>query len=161
MSNVFIKKYHYEISGENFKYLPKTKIGYGVLNWHDKEYISSRFGYITLSGENNFIDKAFIFTKQIDLGNLYGKVLSTRNSELSDYDENVKVITPKVGEMILLGQGTLVFSEEENGVGLFPSHGLEDYWLNPHSLYKLHSQTIELYIEPIEIIYIDKPDLPF
>lgn len=160
-NNVFIKKYHYEFNDENFKFLSKIKIGFGALGWHDKEYISSRFGYITLSGNNNFIDKDIIIAEEIELGNLYGHVVSIGKSNLIDYDENVKKKSPLVGDIVLLGQGTLVYSAEDNTVGLFPSHGLNDYWMNPHSLYKLHSQTIELYIEPIVLISIDKSELPF
>jgi len=50
-----------------------------------------------------------------------------------------------VGEMVILGEGTLRF--EGNGVGLLPDDGRTTLWLNIPALYRVHNQTVTLFFE--------------
>ena len=89
------------------------------------------------------------------VGRLLVKVLATRESyHIGDFERNIKPTTPKVGEVIILGDGELFVEMAGyndtfiNSIGVRPENGRERDWMDPHALYRAHDQTVELSFEP-------------
>lgn len=125
-------------------------IGTGILNWPAAERRSDRYGVVTLYIDTDS-ENSINLKKDFDgfLGILKAKVLSTRDSEhIGDLARGILPSTPNVGDIIELGRGHLFFTTN-NGVGLYPEDNRSTDWLDPNQLYKVHSQTVELFFEPI------------
>jgi hypothetical protein len=79
-------------------------------------------------------------------GRLIAVVRKVREvAHIGDLFHRVFPIKPEVGEMVILGEGTLRF--EGNGVGLLPDDGRTTLWLNIPALYRVHNQTVTLFFE--------------
>jgi len=77
-------------------------------------------------------------------GQLVAIVKETRQSRhIGDFFHGAFPKTPKVGEKIILGEGTLFF-QCENTVGVNPDDGRDTLWLDIEGLYKAHEQTVTL-----------------
>lgn len=130
-------------------------IGHGILNWRRNERITDRYGAIHLSSGDGFF---VIFQRQCEgqRGVLYAIVRETRvSSHCGDMLRGIAPSVPDLGEKIVLGSGTLFYNEDITDtsakisfVGLKPDDGREHDWLDVHSLYKLHEQTVDLYFDP-------------
>jgi hypothetical protein len=128
----------------------KTFLGRGVLNWPRTERISDRYGLV-------FLFRSMEEHETVDLlrnetgrnGDLLAHVLETRDSyHIGDMFRGIGPTRPEVGEDIVLGTGTLFFYRHEADmmcVGLEPDDGRTTDWLDPHQLYKVHHQTVELW----------------
>lgn len=136
----------------------RTKIGYGIFMWMSPERRSGRYGYVfmadsdfnrttTVEATQDTVKYSFFLGKKV---RLIAKVLETRKSgHDGDLFLEIKPSTPMVGEEIELGVGIFsqTYSLNETQLGLEPNDGREINWIDPRILYRLHDQTVELYIE--------------
>ena len=127
------------------------KIGQGVFGWDGEERRSNRYGSFNLLHSNC---KVSIPTK------LYGKrvritckVLKSRKSKhIGDLFLGIGPTQPEVGEVIELGVGVLHTEPcdwDERGnptIILKPEDGRRELWIDPRKLYRLHDQTVEVFI---------------
>lgn len=141
----------------------KTLIGTGALSWWRTERISNRYGSVALYHENSLgatisdgerISKDTIKPLLGQQGKLIAEVTHTREStHIGDLFRGLSPSTPSVGDVFVLGEGTF-FSEpiiEDNKldvcVGVEPTDGRDEDWLDPNKLYQVHEQTVNLYFE--------------
>jgi len=83
-------------------------------------------------------------------GTLIAIVKETRPSgHVGDFFRGLQPSTPKIGERIELGTGTIFYDDHET-IGLRPDDGRDRDWLDPRKLYRLHDQTVELYFVATE-----------
>jgi hypothetical protein len=66
-------------------------------------------------------------------------------ARIGDLFHEVCPSKPEPGERVVLGEGTLFFSDE--GVGLMPDDGRKTLWLDIRALYRLHNQTVTLFFD--------------
>lgn len=123
-------------------------IGRGVLNWRCHERITDRYGAVHLSQDRDgeellYWSKALMGRR----GRLLAIVRETRPSRhIGDFFRGFQPQRPSIGEELALGNGT-VFLEHRTEIGLRPDDGREHDWLDPRALYRLHEQTVDLYLE--------------
>lgn len=60
-----------------------------------------------------------------------------------------------MGEIVDLGVGEIFVTSQDwgagkVGIGIKPADGRETDWLDPRKLYRLHDQTVEVVISPID-----------
>jgi len=126
-------------------------IGTGILSWPSAERISGRYGCMNLRRDLN--DDFFIKLKRNlsgRCGTLVAVVKETRSSgHVGDFFRGLRPSTPKIGERIELGTGT-IFYDDHKTIGLRPGDGRGSDWLDPRKLYRLHDQTIKLYFVETE-----------
>lgn len=140
-----------------------TMLGRGVLNWNRYERIGDRYGAIWLYREP--MTEAFNPNANTERhpwpalpagrGRLVAEVLEARESpHIGDIARGLFPHTPKVGERILLGEGTLFLEDYDGKEGGCPALGLRpdedrDYdWMDSKALYRCHNQTVALTFEP-------------
>jgi hypothetical protein len=138
--------------------------------WSSTERTTGRYGYVGMYSHN--VSQTISVSPYLDTdqcGPLLGKrvrltakVLEARNSgHDGDRFLKIKPSTPDRGEEIELGVG--VFSQIEafgqTAVGLEPNDGREFNWIDPRVLYRLHDQTVELYVEETEDAFTPDPNL--
>lgn len=135
-------------------------LGRGVLNWPRGERVGDRYGLVTLSptsgGYNDLPDKPAGSYTALDAtiqagkrGRIVAVVLKTRQSHhIGDMFRGIYPSTPKVGEEIELGTGTLFYENPYGdaviGVGVKPDKPRNSDWMDPRKLYRCHDQTVEL-----------------
>lgn len=122
----------------------KTLLGSGILNWPSFERQTDRYGSVNLNLPGDVLIKL-----PQDLAGRYGKLTAEikevrRSGHIGDIFRGLYPSQPAVGDTLILGEGTLFFDVYET-VGLKPSDGRDSDWLNPEVLYRLHTQTIDLY----------------
>ena len=133
-------------------------MGKGVLSWAPQERRSDRYGAVFLMEEetNSFSKEQApveLLNQPASLqkGKLIAVVKKTRQStHVGDWFHSVFPSTSIIGEEIILGCGSLFYDECKYGyqhVGLEPEDGRKSLWLDIHSLYKAHEQSVELYFE--------------
>lgn len=135
-------------------------IGYGIFAWGGEERRSDRYGSVVLNGENFNCDaevKSFVNAEAVSelvakRVRLTAKVMETRQSgHIGDVFLGIRPTTPEVGEAIELGVGILGVGEawepSLTKILLEPEDGRQVFWMDPHLLYRLHDQTVELYAE--------------
>lgn len=127
----------------------------GVLTWPAHERRSDRYGSVRLSANLN--DDAAAVDLPLEHCGRYGRllvqVLENRPSRhIGDLFHMIFPTTPAVGDWIILGEGILFDGSDEFGaaIGLEPVSERSSFWLDPHQLYKVHDQTVDLYFHPIE-----------
>lgn len=133
-------------------------IGSGVLTWAKDERVSDRYGTVWLMPEgcsSATADPDGSTVEQIvcELSGVFGQlvavVTATRKStHIGDLFRGIFPRTPKVGDEITLGKGTL-FTEPCPGrsglmVGLKPRSSRRHDWLAPRALYDAHEQSVRL-----------------
>lgn len=142
----------------------------GVLNWNREERITDRYGAVHFNASRPDWGKDFAGNAVEDLGaeveclnedsalvgrrgRLHALVVEARDSgHIGDFFRGVGPTRPEVGELVLLGEGTLFVEprEEDMGspaIGLRPVDGRESDWLDIRALYRCHEQTVEVYFE--------------
>jgi hypothetical protein len=124
------------------------EIGTGVLDWDREERISDRYGSVML------IDRPQSSRKPLSLrrsnegkhGQLLAVVREVHESaHIGDLFHEVYPSKPNVGDIILLGEGTLFFVADR--VGLLPDDNRSNLWLDIHELYRVHSQNVTLFFD--------------
>lgn len=134
-------------------------LGRGIFMWDAPERRTQRYGYV-FGGNSTYENDVFtkpefndklaerLKDKQVKLS---VKVLQARKSgHVGDLYINVMPSQPQVGEEMVLGVGKFdfqpnPFTEGCYDVALVPEDGREEYWFDPHILYRLHDQTVEFY----------------
>lgn len=136
------------------------ELGTGQLNWCATERRSDRYGTVGLwvdanpaipdSKQERIPWNDEIYDAVGRFGYLYAYVIETRPSEhIGDLYHGIFPEEPEVDERIDLGPGELITVPADNPnappyVGLRPQDDRETWWLHPHSLYRLHQQTVRL-----------------
>jgi hypothetical protein len=124
------------------------EIGTGVLDWDREERISDRYGSVML------LDRPQSYHKPLGLcrsnerkhGQLLAIVRDVRESpHIGDLFHEVYPSKPNVGDLIVLGEGTLFFSADR--VGLLPDDNRSSLWLDINALYCVHNQTVTLFFD--------------
>lgn len=134
-------------------------IGKGIFGWDGSDRRTRRYGGVQLDAKD-YDERAKVVVevnKEAILGlqgrvRLYAKVVDSRVSgHVGDSFIKVKPTQPEVGEIVELGVGHL--DMEPCGYSptpcilLKPEDGRQEFWMDPHKLYRLHDQTVELYAE--------------
>ena len=140
-------------------------IGYGVFCWEGSERRTQRYGNVHLATLPYGRDGETPARIHLDLDalrplegkrvRLTCKVVTTRQSaHLGDKALKVFPSTPEEGENITLGVGFLILGEVPawdetvtTSVGLVPEDDREHFWMDPRVLYRLHDQTVEVFVE--------------
>lgn len=146
----------------------------GILTWDSNERRSQRYGFFYLAKKDfdeQFSCEDFFF--DIDCMKQYARVINGKrvkitakvieNRKSGHFGDAFLEITPTMpdlNEEIVIGVGTFMYIHESfapagYAIGIKPSDGRKVLWLDPRNLYKLHDQTVELYIEET-----DEPDSP-
>ena len=121
-------------------------LGKGVLIWPSRERHLDRYGFIKLK-ESEDVDSAEvrINTEHVGIaGCLACQIVETRTSPMEDHFRGIIAETPKIGEIIVLGNGTL-YENDDKSIGIVPEDDREIDWLNPKALYRCHLQTVRLF----------------
>jgi len=144
-------------------------IGHGILGWHRYERQTDRYGSVHLHLGLDVFDgspSAADYVKFPDCldgqrGRLFAVVTESRKStHCGDTARGLAPSQPREGDVVDLGFGTVFldtcvdgrFPKQEeipvSTIGLLPDDGRKHDWLNPHSLCRLHEQTVELHFQP-------------
>ncbi|MFA6661434.1 MAG: hypothetical protein WCS56_00205 [Bacilli bacterium] len=139
--------------------IKRVQIAHGILTWDGIERRSQRYGTFILDNTDyysnvhvlNFVNKAHLQTLVGKQVRLTAKVLKSRDSgHVGDQFLHIFPSKPKAKEEVEIGVGHLFIEKGFGGntaIGLIPSDGRETLWLNPIKLYRLHDQTIDIFIE--------------
>lgn len=156
----------YEFKGSRMK-----KLASGVFGWSREERCTNRYGKFEFRTEP--YDGGVVADVSYDVdamealvGNkvrLVARVTATRKSgHCGDLYLGIKPSTPKLGEEIELGVGTLLIEAGDDTdcrIGLKPSDGREEFWIDPRILYRLHDQTVELLAEKTDAEFSPAPKI--
>lgn len=133
-------------------------VGRGKLTWMKSERISDRYGAVWLMSKDNNsfnakpIPQPMWFPPPDQPGNLYAKVIEAiESTHCGDFFRGLFPVTPKVGDILLLGTGTASV-ETINGIKTFlltPIQLRDNDWLNPRALYNCHESIVELIWQPV------------
>ena len=147
-------------------------IGRGIFTWDGEERRTLRYGYVTIHGAD-YLEKVQT-SSLLEVGlisdfvgqqmTLTVKIIETRQSgHVGDHFLKIYPSSPKVEEIIVLGTGTLSIKSTSFGIGyaigLVPKDGREDFWIDPRILYRLHDQTVEIFMTPTAKPDHEKPDI--
>lgn len=134
----------------------QTLLATGYFSWDAVERRSDRYGSIRLNDEKNAsitVDKAMHKLKG-KKGNLFAEVLEPIDSpHMGDLVRGLKPSTPELGEIVVLGTGSLFIEHHEvkddihDDIGLKPDDDRQNDWLNPKAFYRLHLSKINLFFE--------------
>jgi hypothetical protein len=116
-----------------------------MLTWAAEERQTDRYGFLYLYKAKGHQEEVLPLNPSPSgrSGRLIAHVLETRDStHVGDVFLKIEPITPQVGERIVLGEGRLVV--HEGLVGIKPADGREIFHCDPRTLYRAHSQTVEL-----------------
>lgn len=143
----------------------------GILTWNATERRSNRYGSIH-TADTNF-NQDVTADQEYDLLRLRKlrhqrvritcEVVETRASgHCGDRFLGIMPTTPNVGDVIELGVGTLDYVDGLDGMPdiiLKPRDGRKQFWIDPHLLYRLHDQTVRVYIEETDDPFSAAPDI--
>ena len=152
-----------------------VKIGEGIFIWSSLERQSQRYGFFYPSdkdfNETTTVQPILDLKAVTRFGDkrvkITCRVIETRQSgHVGDLALGIEPSTPELGEEIVVGVGKFVFDLAQFrgegfytplgvGIGLCPSDGRKKLWLDPRVLYRLHDQTVEIFVEET-----DEPDSP-
>jgi hypothetical protein len=148
-------------------------LAHGVFTWSGSERRSDRYGSFILLAEPYGASPVTVPTYDTALAQkLSGKrvrivvtVVETRRSgHIGDRFLNIYPTTPEVGEQIELGVGIFSTQPDEGdpkitSTILAPGDGREAFWLDPRKLYRLHDQTVDVFVEETDAEFTPAPDL--
>jgi len=148
------------------------RVGHGIFGWNGKERRTDRYGAFVL-GERPFDGnrEAAAYLDIPALKELVGKrvhitcvaVKTRKSGHVGDLFHKIHPTTPAVGEVVDLGIGVLHLDnagyEGRLAVVLEPGDGRLKFWMDPHKLYRLHDQTVDLFVEPTEEDFTPAPNL--
>jgi hypothetical protein len=135
------------------------RIAHGVFGWDGFERRSNRYGVFHIAAapcDGPPLAQVDIAYEKLD--EFQGKrvrvvcrVVETRQSKhIGDLFLGIRPTTPEVGEEIDLGAfifSTTVGYDGKPDFVLKPTDSREELWINPHKLYRLHDQTVDVLIE--------------
>lgn len=140
------------------------EIGQGIFMWTGDERRSNRYGGFFLA-DSTFDDSVVVKTELAigELNKFVGSrvkltalVIENRESgHIGDHFLGVFPSKPDVGESIVIGIGDLVFEHmyEKEIFVLKPQDKREELWLDPRTLFRLHDQTVKIFIEQTDEDY--------
>jgi hypothetical protein len=139
------------------------KLGHGVFTWDGAERRSDRYGAFNLCAEpyddkvvtEITYDKALAKELEDKRVRILVKVVETRKSgHLGDFFLGIRPSTPEVGEEVDLGVGLFhtepcEWDKKVTSTLLMPGNPptREAFWFDPNKLYRLHDQTVDVFIE--------------
>ena len=136
-------------------------LGRGVLNWRPDERISDRYGYVHLAvspmcspmdlgGDHAPLDFGELLGARVVLKALI--LLTRRSPHIGDIAHGIYPTTPEQGDVIELGRGILFTQMTAFGaeVGIKPVPYHSTWWLDPRALYRVHNQTVQLFVEELD-----------
>lgn len=128
-------------------------LGQGRLTWPRMERVGDRYGAVAFQ-KGDAIGFAYsdILAKVHGVrGTLKARVIETRQStHIGDLIRGLFPQTPEIGEELTLGTGTFGTEYTDRGSEVLtcrPDDGRPDDWYDPTVLYRLHEQTVLLWIE--------------
>lgn len=147
------------------------RIGFGIFTWDGRERRTDRYGAVMLASEN--YDRTARCSASADQQalqrmtgqrvRLWARVRESRESgHVGDLFLNIFPSRPEVNEEVVLGVGilrTLPSSYSVLHVALEPRDGRQIFWIDPHKLYRLHDQTVELHCEETQADFTPAPDV--
>lgn len=138
-------------------------VGKGIFGWDRADRRTRRYGGVQLH-TTNYAQSVTVDAQvhQEAIHNLqgrvrlYGKVIESRVSgHVGDLFLRIKPTQPEVGEIVELGVGQIVLEASSYSplpcILLTPEDGRREFWMDPHKLYRLHDQTVELYAEETDL----------
>jgi hypothetical protein len=144
--------------------------GYGIFMWTAQERRSNRYGAFYLATQT--YDETVTVRADLhdDLKALVGKrvkvscrVLANRVSgHVGDLFLNIFPTTPEVGETVELGVATLALEPTDDGetqIVMIPDDDRDELWIDPRLLFRLHDQTVGLYVLETEESFSPAPVL--
>lgn len=138
------------------------KVGQGIFTWGGSERRSDRYGNFHLD-VRDYSNTATAIA-ELDLaalrpleGQRVGLVCRVRENRASghigDLFHGIYPTMPEVGEEIRLGPGILRIGLVKawdrtvtTSIGLEPADGRGHLWLDPRALFRLHDQTVDLFV---------------
>lgn len=140
----------------------KQILATGIFSWDGQERRSNRYGSFFLETQN--CEETATATQHYDLNALHAlagkrvscwcRIVEARKSgHIGDMFLGVFPRMPQAGEEILVGVGVLGVVPNWDGslahpaLVLAPEDGRDELWIDPRVLYRLHDQTVELYME--------------
>ncbi len=150
-----------------------TPVGFGIFMWNGDERRSNRYGGFFMS-DSTFNDGATVKPRlSPELKALVGKkvkvscqVVEARESgHIGDLFLGVFPTIPDVGENVELGVAILDYdassdpAKYSDTIFMVPSDDRGELWIDPRKLYRLHDQTVNLFIEETDEEFSPAPDL--
>ncbi len=131
------------------------KVGHGIFMWGPRERQTQRYGvfYLTARTYDDKVSSNLDFPRALEgrRVRVYAVVTESRNSgHAGDRAIGVYPSRPEVGERVEIGVGRLGESRRAEGevaVVLQPADGRAHFWCDPRPWYRLHDQTVDLYVE--------------
>jgi len=130
------------------------RVGHGVFGWSGTERRTDRYGAFVLAADRiaNHLDVKALRLLNGKRVHITCKVVTNRESgHAGDLALKVFPTTPDVGEVVDLGVGTLCLEDagydNMTAVALVPNDGRDTFWFDPRKLYRLHDQTVDVFIE--------------
>lgn len=134
-------------------------VGFGILTWDGQERRSDRYGSVHLvdADYDQTVKGATWFDPDV-IAAMVGKrvhmtcrvIRSRPSGHVGDLFHGIVPTTPDVGEVVDLGVGVLdvdvVDWDVNPGFVLRPNDGRAKLWMDPRRLYRLHDQTVALYL---------------
>jgi len=139
--------------------MTKTLIATGIFMWDSSERRSDRYGRFYCGSETYSAKDKVLPTFESEAAKaLMGKrvritveVVAARESgHIGDIFHGISPMKPEKGDIIDLGVGTFDVGRNYNDdpdIGLCPNDGRGNWWINPHQLFKLHDQTVKVFVE--------------
>ncbi len=148
----------------------REMMGKGIFGWEGNERRSNRYGAIHLAHQpfDGSAQTELVHNQQI-MDSLSGKrvrltakVIESRpSSHVGDWFLKIKPSQPDVGEEVDLGVGVLSIDPGYGGEPeyvLHPADGRRVFWLDPRKMYRLHDQTVEIYVEETSAPFSPAPE---
>jgi len=149
------------------------KIGYGIFSWSVDERRTNRYGSFHLANESfSGNDHVTVELNRKALDQFLRKrvrlvcevVESRASGHIGDMFLGVKPSQPPVGEKVEVGVGLLdielcEWEKTITEILLRPGDARNELWIDPRKLYRLHDQTVGLYVELTDDDFSPKTDL--
>lgn len=152
--------------------MSKQVLAKGIFGWDGVERRTSRYGSIHLSGApfNPTAGSTIVKYDKVLLKRLEGKrvrltveVVEVRDSgHVGDAFLKIVPRRPNVGDIVDLGVGelgSLPGWDGEPDIFLAPKDRAKDLWIDPRKLYRLHDQTVIVYVEETADPFSKRPNL--
>jgi hypothetical protein len=148
----------------------QERVGHGVFGWNGTERRTDRYGAFVVDAkpyESN--ERVANFLDASGLQSLIGKRVHVRckvvtnrvSGHIGDLALKIKPSKPEVGEEVDLGVGVLGLEVAGYGgltaIVLQPGDGRPHFWIDPHKLYRLHDQTVDVFIEATDADFSPVP----
>lgn len=148
------------------------KLGHGVFTWSGTERRTDRYGSFNLLAEPYECADVTKPTYDTEVAKkledkrvrILVRVLETRKSgHIGDLFLGIGPTTPEVGEEVDLGVGILhtepcEYDRKVTSTYLVPGDSRETFWFDPRKLYRLHDQTVDVFVEETDQEFSPAPD---